>query len=228
VSNWLRFGGMAVWAGLWAAAGFAQQAPAAALNGTDSSAALTTMAGQAAVIFAGHVIAVASHESAGFYQVIFAVDVPIIGCGAAAQYELHEWAGLWSGKPPRYRVGQRLLMMLHAPGASGFSSPVNGLDGAIPLVGAGMPALMDASGSVATDAAAGGLSVDLGWVQARALRGAQAQTSAVTKRSVTTDAPVAIGAPLATPTAGLNVGDHAVVSLATLLTGLRGVAGGSR
>jgi hypothetical protein len=44
---------------------------------------------------------------------------------------------LWSGDANRYQVGQRLLMMLHAPGASGLSSPVDGLDGAIPIRGVG-------------------------------------------------------------------------------------------
>jgi hypothetical protein len=46
---------------------------------------------------------------------------------------LREWAGLWEGDALRYRVGQHLLMLLHAPSAAGMSSPVGGLDGAIPI-----------------------------------------------------------------------------------------------
>ena len=220
VSIGLRWCGVAVWAGLWVGVAGAQ-APVPALSGTDSSATLSAMAGQAAVIFAGHVIAVARHDEAGFVQVTFAIDEAILGCGAAAIYDLREWAGLWTGAP-RYRAGQRLLMLLHAPGTSGFSSPIHGMDGAIPLIGAGAPALMDTGGAVTADAGSGGLSADLGWVQARALRGAQAQTTGLVKRST------AVGRPIASPSAGLSLGDGTVVSLSDLLNGLRGVVGGSR
>jgi len=68
VSNGLRWCGIAVWAGLWLSAGEAQQgsvaAPsgsAVALSATDSSATLSAMAAQAAVIFAGHVTTVSRH-----------------------------------------------------------------------------------------------------------------------------------------------------------------------
>ncbi len=55
-------------------------------------------------------------------------DVPLV-----TPYILREWAGLWAAGSQRYRVGQRLLMMLHAPSMGGMSSPVGGLDGAIPI-----------------------------------------------------------------------------------------------
>ena len=70
---------------------------------------------------------------------------------------LREWGGLWEGTDERYRVGQRLLMLLHAPGASGLSSPVSGMDGAIPLL-AGASATAEPM-------------VDLRWVAARVSRG---------------------------------------------------------
>ncbi len=40
---------------------------------------------------------------------------------------------LWPGDNQRYHVGQRLLMLLHSPSAAGLSSPVGGMDGAIPI-----------------------------------------------------------------------------------------------
>jgi hypothetical protein len=46
---------------------------------------------------------------------------------------MREWAGLWPGDNQRYRVGQRLLMLLYAPSPAGMSSPIGGLDGAIPI-----------------------------------------------------------------------------------------------
>ncbi len=99
---------------------------------------LHQMSDRADVIFVGQVVAIRPHDGdgmgAGFVEVDFEVDQAIRGCTGGA-YVLREWAGLWSGDANRYRVGQRLLMMLHAPGASGLSSPVGGLDGAIPIRG---------------------------------------------------------------------------------------------
>src|ERR1700721_169838 len=46
------------------------------------------------------------------------------GVSAGEPFVLREWAGLWAGGVERYRVGQRLLMLLHAPDAMGLSSPV--------------------------------------------------------------------------------------------------------
>ena len=231
VSNGRRWSCIAVWAGLCAGA-WAQQAPVAALSGTDASATLSAMAGQAAVIFAGQVTAIARHDDAGYVQVTFSVDEAVAGCGTDSQFVLREWVGLWTGHEPRYRVGQRLLMMLHAPNAAGLSSPVNGMDGAIPLLGAGAPALMDSGGNVAADSGTGGpgasLAADLSWVQARALRGVSMTTVALTKRPVAKGAPVVNGAPIATPGAVLKVGGGTAVSLGTLLAGLREVIGGSR
>ena len=72
-------------------------------------------------------------ERSGVVEVEFRVDQAVRGCAAGGPYMLREWAGLWAAGNQRYRVGQRLLMMLHAPGAAGMSSPVGGMDGAIPI-----------------------------------------------------------------------------------------------
>jgi hypothetical protein len=93
---------------------------------------LHQLSDKADVIFAGQVLAIRRTDS-GVVEVEFRVDQAIRGCTAGAPYILREWTGLWAGDNQRYRVGQRLLMLLHAPSAAGMSSPVGGLDGAIPI-----------------------------------------------------------------------------------------------
>lgn len=87
---------------------------------------------KADVIFAGQVLAI-RRPNDGVVEVEFRVDQAIRGCTVGTPYVLREWAGLWAGDNQRYRVGQRLLMLLHAPSAAGMSSPIGGLDGAIPI-----------------------------------------------------------------------------------------------
>jgi hypothetical protein len=100
--------------------------------------ALHQMSDKAGVIFAGQVLAVDRHEgegsASGIVEISFRVDQAIRGCDAGTTYVLREWAGLWSG-PQRYRVGEERLMFLHLPGASGLSSPVDGMDGVVPIIG---------------------------------------------------------------------------------------------
>jgi hypothetical protein len=93
---------------------------------------LHQLSDQADVVFAGQVLAI-RRLNAGVVEVEFRVDQAIRGCTAGKPYVLREWAGLWAGDNQRYRVGQRLLMLLHAPSAAGMSSPIGGLDGAIPI-----------------------------------------------------------------------------------------------
>ncbi|MBB5342371.1 hypothetical protein [Tunturibacter empetritectus] len=98
---------------------------------------LHEMSDRAGVIFMGQVLAVRLPGSAGpasgIVEVDFRVDQAILGCRTGEPYVLREWGGLWAGGGQRYRVGQRLLMLLHAPSAGGMSSPIGGLDGAIPI-----------------------------------------------------------------------------------------------
>ncbi len=93
---------------------------------------LYEVSGSAAVIFAGQVLAV-RRPGTGVVEVEFRVDEAVRGCSVGTPFVLREWDGLWAGGSPRYRVGQRLLMLLHAPSAAGMSSPVGGMDGAIPI-----------------------------------------------------------------------------------------------
>jgi hypothetical protein len=97
---------------------------------------LHQMSDRADVIFMGQVLAVrpgSDSENPSVVDVVFRVDQAIRGCTAGTTYTLREWGGLWAGGNQRYHVGQRLLMLLHGPSAGGMSSPIDGLDGAIPI-----------------------------------------------------------------------------------------------
>jgi hypothetical protein len=80
----------------------------------------------------------------GEVEVSFAVEQPVLG-SMGARYTLREWAGLWAAGQPRYRVGQRAMFFLHPPNAAGLSSPVDGMEGIVPVVAtaANEPALLD-------------------------------------------------------------------------------------
>jgi hypothetical protein len=98
--------------------------------------ALHAMSQQAAIIFTGHILAVHQPKAAsGALEIEFAVDDAIRGVRTGT-YILREWAGLSPAGESPFRAGQHYLMLLHAPGPSGLSSPVGGPDGAIPIRGA--------------------------------------------------------------------------------------------
>ncbi|NYF77921.1 hypothetical protein [Granulicella arctica] len=124
------------------------------------------MSQQAGVIFAGQVLAIHRQESlgegTGWVEVDFQIAQAVRGCTSQGVYVLREWAGLWTGGRDRYRVGQRLLMLLHTPSASGLTSPVGGQVGAIPITGDGA-----APGPKDEFVTAGEQAVDLRWVQTR-------------------------------------------------------------
>jgi hypothetical protein len=133
----------------------------------DIETALHQMSDRAGVIFVGRVSEVrrlgSGNVAAGVVEIRFEVEQAVRGCSAGV-YVLREWAGLWEGDNQRYRVGQRLLMMLHAPNAAGLSSPVDGMDGAIPIVRGGS-ALLGANSSARVTPPA----VDLRWVETKLL-----------------------------------------------------------
>jgi hypothetical protein len=112
--------------------------PGAPLTDPATEDALHALARLAGVIFTGQVVAVRRHVAndgaAGVVEIEFAVDDAIRGTGGGS-YTLREWAGLWAAGDEPFRVGQRYLMLLHAAGAAGLSSPVGGMDGAIPIRG---------------------------------------------------------------------------------------------
>jgi hypothetical protein len=150
-----------------AAQAFAQAQPQPAQS---TETALHTMAQSAGIIFTGEVVAVRRQNgndgSTGVVEVDFAVDDAIRGLSGGI-YTLREWAGLWAAGDQPFRVDQRYLMMLHAPGAAGLSSPVGGMDGAIPIRGGSPPA----PGRTGEAAAQTDLrTIDLRWIATRVAR----------------------------------------------------------
>ena len=160
--RWRRIG---LWVGIAAAmvvesGCLAQDAPSSAVQNL-----LHSMSNRAAVVFVGSVTRIQKVEgegsSSGVVEVTFQVDQAVRGVGAGSTYTLREWSGLWMASDRRYSVGERLLMLLNAPGAGGLSSPVGGMEGAIPVHG------IATSGG---NAASGSAVVDLRWLQARVPR----------------------------------------------------------
>lgn len=149
------------------------QASTAVVPASTVEDALHQMADAAGVIFVGQVVAVrrvgGEGGASGVVEVEFSIEQAVRGCSAGGRYVLREWAGLWAGGAQRYRVGQALLMMLHTPDAAGLSSPVSGLDGAIPVrgTGSGVEEAGNAGGGLAAPAVA---VVDLRWVGTKLLR----------------------------------------------------------
>ncbi len=136
---------------------------------------IVQMAQSAGVIFVGRVLEVrqprngysGSLEAAaeGVVEVDFHVDQAIRGPAQGSIYTQREWGGLWAGGTERYRTGQRLLVLLHAPDAAGLSSPVHGAEGLIPLRGGGLPPGPDDGSPTASQ-----WMVDVRWLQAQTLR----------------------------------------------------------
>ena len=128
---WLA--GVMVFATAGASTGVGQAAAAVSPPQTVEDA-LHQLSDAAGVIFAGQVMLVhpvaGSGGAGGVVAVTFRVDQAVKGCTAGGTYVLREWAGLWNGDDARYRVGQRLLMLVRTPSAGGMSSPVGGMDGA--------------------------------------------------------------------------------------------------
>jgi len=103
------------------------------LRGPDSSvgAALRSLASRAGVVFVGRVTAIV--PQGGVVEVSFAVEQQVLGM-VGETYSLREWAGLWAAGQQRYRVGQRAMFFLHAPGVAGLSSPVDGMEESGPVL----------------------------------------------------------------------------------------------
>ena len=116
-------------------------------------AALQEMFAAADVVFTGEVSAV--ERDGDVVTVRFTVEDGIRGVPAGESYALREWSGLWADNAGRYAVGQRLLLLLHAPSVAGLASPVS--DGAIPVSGDAVTGTADlrwvALHAVVTDAA---------------------------------------------------------------------------
>ncbi len=149
--------------------------------------ALHTMSDAVGVIFTGEVMRVlhvgGDTGSLGSVEIEFQVENAVRGCASGDRYVLREWAGLWGAAEVRYRVGQRMLMLLRTPGLAGLSSPVGGMDGAIPI--RGVVSDLAGGGLVSgTSAAAPVEMVDLRWVGAQVMRATAPATGNVSAASV--------------------------------------------
>jgi len=117
--------------------GIAQKPPQSALPSATQDA-LHKMSRLAGVIFTGQVVAVRQQNggngATGIVEIDFVVDDAVRGVNGST-YALREWAGLWQAGDQPFVVGQRYLMLLHTPSNAGLSSPVGGMDGAIPIRG---------------------------------------------------------------------------------------------
>ena len=177
---------------------------------------LLEMANRAHVIFVGTVTAVKKPSddllrggSAGAaVEVDFQVERSVRGVAAGSVYAMREWAGMWRDNP-RFVPGQRLLMLLHAPGPGGLSSPVDGLDGAVPIRGGGLPTTAVVSSRNTrpeVENPAAGEQVDMRWLQAKTLRTMSYADAPVASPGVTpVDPTAAPAASLTTQTTAQSV-----------------------
>jgi len=127
-SGWVWVG---VLLGLWVWFSVGALAQQVAQPDASVGEALRNLASRAGVAFTGRVVEI--RRAGGVVEVVFAVEQPLLGDVGAA-YTLREWGGLWAAGQQRYAVGERVAVFLYAPGAAGFSSPVDGMDGVVPVV----------------------------------------------------------------------------------------------
>lgn len=231
LGGWVRVlvWGWVAWASVaWGQGTGAAGEAAAATPPTTVEEALHGMSDAAGVVFAGQVVAVrrvaGSGGGLGVVEVTFQVDRAVRGCADGVPYVLREWEGLWAAGEVRYRVGQRLLMLLRKPGAAGLSSPVSGMDGAVPIVGVASEigdsggVVSGASVSAAADSSGVGGMVDLRWVGARVLRSASYTADGVSAASVGPGAASSVAATGSIASQGASVG-----TVLGLLSGWAGV-----
>jgi hypothetical protein len=104
--------------------------------------AIRNLATRAGVVFVGQVTSI-EHKS-DIVEVHFAVQQTVQGT-VGTTYTLREWAGLWPQGEQRYTLGQRAMIFLHPTSTAGLSSPVDGMEGIVPLVpmGADTTPLLD-------------------------------------------------------------------------------------
>jgi hypothetical protein len=106
------------------------------------SAELQSLARRAATIFVGQITSI--ERKGAVVEVTFRVEQPISG-SAGDLFVLREWAGQWAPATMRYTPGQRALVFAHGASGAGFSSPVDGALGLVPVIvqGAAAPELVD-------------------------------------------------------------------------------------
>ena len=99
---------------------------------TTVAGALGRLAARAGLVFVGTVVSI--DRTPGVVEISLRVEQVLQG-QPGGLYVLREWAGRWPPGTHRYTVGQRSLFFLNAPGPSGLSSPVDGGQGIVPVLG---------------------------------------------------------------------------------------------
>lgn len=127
---------------------------------TARAPSLHQLAASAGYIFVGTVTTVqrtpAVHPNeVETIRVTFRVDEGVRGVRSRQTLTIREWAGLWNAGE-RYRVGERVVMMLYRPSPVGLTSPVGGGMGKFALDGDGnLDMATEQGGSLAHDPVAG-------------------------------------------------------------------------
>ena len=216
-----------LWAAISPFLGYAQiQGRPHAMAGVDSAgnaqtveAALHQMSDQAAVIFVGTVADVRRNEGGGIgsgvVEIRFDLEQPIRGCSGSS-YTLREWGGLWAANDARFHVGERFLLLLHAPAATGLSSPVGGMDGAIPLRASGAGVRPTDASTAVPEAVA-----DLRWIGAKLARtvsyGSSSTASGVRARSTSPVSVAAAETPSTSQASSVSAQESAVSAVVTMI-----------
>ncbi|HSY34242.1 MAG TPA: hypothetical protein VK814_00690 [Acidobacteriaceae bacterium] len=142
-----------------------ERAPAESVAGE-----LRLLGSRAGVVFVGQVRKIESKDGtgggtdSGVVEITFSVEQPVLGV-VGGSYVMREWAGRWTGGQQHLQAGQRAMFFLYAPGASGLSSAVDGMMGAVPVVPMG---------------ANGAALLDVRWLATRVRRAAGASLAGVT------------------------------------------------
>jgi hypothetical protein len=166
VRGWVWGGLLVVGAVGGGAVGFAAQQQGDRAPAESVGAELRLLGSRAGVVFVGRVEKIESKDGpgGGVVEITFSVEQPVLGV-VGGSYVMREWAGLWTGGQQHFQVGQRAMFFLHAPSASGLSSAVDGMAGAVPVVPMG------------TNGAA---LLDVRWLATRVRRAAGAPLAGVT------------------------------------------------
>jgi hypothetical protein len=113
----------------------------AAVPQTPAALSLRQITARAGYIFAGTVTAVEriAARQPGEVETIritFRIDQGVRGVRTRQSLVIREWAGLWT-TGERYRLGERVVLMLYPPSKLGLTSPVGGALGRFALDGKG-------------------------------------------------------------------------------------------
>jgi hypothetical protein len=80
------------------------------------------------MIFSGSVLNISHWSQPGstsIVQITFKVESAIRGARQGQAVRVREWGGLWNG-PARYRIGERVVLVLYPASKLGLTSPVGG------------------------------------------------------------------------------------------------------